>query len=447
MSLLFTVSPNGMLANSVRLQAHAQTFRGRNRSFATMKCTTTLMMYVAVAAGFVMLTTQVRGQQDNGMPQLQHRPSFPSGLITRSVDDVTRNPEAVTALDLSRQRLTELPREVLQCVNLQTLVVAFNELRDLPSELSNLRQLRSITLTNNQLEQIPKVLLSMPWLEVLVLRGNTIRFIPALAPLKSLTTLDVRNNPVDSLASDALAGLSGLRVLDLSGTKVRTLPASIGDCVLLSDLLVSNARLTSLPKQIGQLQALQRLDVSNNALSSIPESVLECGNLLALNISNNALTTLPARLRRLRTLEMLKASGNSLSSLPDTLYGMQLKRLEIDSNRLTTLPEAIGDLVMLDVLSARFNKLSSVPTSIGRCQNLSILELGGNAIRSLPVAELAQIPGLSRISIADKASPYSLIPDVLPTAPEQPTLGTSPAQKSSPSKKPATTTPSKKKKP
>lgn len=403
-----------------------------------------LWLVALTCATFILSIGHLRAQHD-GMPQVTARPAIPSGLMTRSVDEIRRNPESVTVLDLSRQRLTELPSEVLQCVNLQTLVLASNDLRALPAELSSLRQLRSINLSGNKFESFPSVLLSMPWVEVVILRNNTIANVPALGAMSSLATLDLRGNPLDSIADNAFAGLVGLRVLDLSSSNLRKLPESIGECVLLSDVNVSRARLTTLPKAIENLVALQRIDAGYNQLTALPDAILGCGNVLSINVSNNKITQLPARLYRLRTLETLKANANRISALPDTLFGMQLRRLELDSNQLTTLPETIGDLTMLDVLSVRFNKLSSVPASIGRCQNLSILDIGGNAIRSLPVAELAQIPGLTRITIADNASPYSSTPDEIPSK-AMPV----PRDSSSPSvnaKKPAPTQPQKRKKP
>jgi hypothetical protein len=52
-------------------------------------------------------------------PPTPARQSVKSGIITRTLDDATKNPTAVTRLDLSRQRLKELPEAVLTLENLE----------------------------------------------------------------------------------------------------------------------------------------------------------------------------------------------------------------------------------------------------------------------------------------------------------------------------------------
>jgi hypothetical protein len=81
-------------------------------------------------------------------------------------------------LDLSNNRLNELPAELGQLTNLETLDLAYNRLTALPAELGQLTNLKMLNLRSNDLTALPAELGRLTNLETLDPRAN-----PLEAPL------------------------------------------------------------------------------------------------------------------------------------------------------------------------------------------------------------------------------------------------------------------------
>lgn len=64
----------------------------------------------------------------------------------------------ITYCDLSDNELTELPKEICNLINLETLNLSHNKLTELPKEIGNLINIYSLTLSNNKLTYLPKEL-------------------------------------------------------------------------------------------------------------------------------------------------------------------------------------------------------------------------------------------------------------------------------------------------
>lgn len=143
----------------------------------------------------------------------------PSDLVW--FDDIEEASKAVMegdivfALDLSRNRLHELPEELLQFQDLQFLLLNRNKLESLPSWLSQLTQLKAIVLDHNRFYDFPEVLLGMPNLEQLSIGENYLRGIPLdIDHIANLQYLSLWGNVLASFPA-SLGDLQNLKVLDL----------------------------------------------------------------------------------------------------------------------------------------------------------------------------------------------------------------------------------------
>ena len=196
---------------------------------------------------------------------------------------------------------------------------------------------------------------------------------------------------------------SGVPALDLSRLGLTALPDALARLTHLTELNVSGNRLTDLPGWLGELTALTELRASGNRLTAPPEPVARLTGLTRLVLSGNALTALPDWIAGLAALRDLALIGNQLEALPDALGDLaSLTHLDVSYNRLTALPETVGRLSSLLYLSASRNLLEELPETLGALAGLRTLQLGGNRLARLPES-LGRLGALTRLDLTDNA--------------------------------------------
>ena len=99
----------------------------------------------------------------------------------------------VTRLNLSENRLTELPKGLEKLTKLRALHLGDNKLTDV-KDLAKLTQLTSLSLNANKLTSV-KGLENLTQLEYLELQKNQLNDVKGLEKLTQLEYLDLENNP------------------------------------------------------------------------------------------------------------------------------------------------------------------------------------------------------------------------------------------------------------
>ncbi len=279
--------------------------------------------------------------------------------------------QGITELDLSRTRLTTLPRKLCEILpHLQKLDVSGNRLTALPSEIGQLSSLQLLYVSGNQLPTLPAEIGRLSSLKQLDVSFNRLTALPTeIGQLSSLQRLNVSRNGLTALPSE-IGRLSSLQGLDVSGNQLPTLPAEIGRLSSLQGLDVSDNRLTALPTEIGQLSSLQQLNVSHNRLTALPSEIGRLSSLQWLNVSSNQLPTLPSEIGRLSSLQGLYVSHNGLTALPTEIGQLSsLQRLNVSHNRLTALPNSLANLYATYTCYAENNLFSPETITIIAFQN------------------------------------------------------------------------------
>ncbi|VDK47443.1 unnamed protein product [Cylicostephanus goldi] len=174
------------------------------------------------------------------------------------------------------------------------LNLAGRKMKEYPHELSNkydLSDLISLDLSGNRLSDIPTCVCEWRSLESLRLRDNALRSVPRnILFLRSLTVLDLRYVAFN-YGTDMYCNAT-----DLSNNKIVQLPLSLFELPLEIVLLTGN-RLDSIPREIRQLSStLAELDVSCNSLKTIPSDMALLKMLRVLNLRQNLLECFPSGL-------------------------------------------------------------------------------------------------------------------------------------------------------
>ena len=190
--------------------------------------------------------------------------------------------------------------------------------------------------------------------------------------LNELIILEIADNMITEFESDIFIGLTHLRVLDLHGNRLTTIPSSIFQ-----------------PSQFvnGPANILGVLDISNNSLVELlPETfTMYSTNLNILILDKNNITTLyPNTFKNVLNLAMLYLDDNQLTAIAPNTFPNGLQRLHLSGNQLS---EINLDILQIEQFGPPENELQELTVS-------------KNGITSLPHDVFCYTPNLQRLSIA-----------------------------------------------
>jgi Leucine-rich repeat (LRR) protein len=131
-------------------------------------------------------------------------------------------------LQISGTLLAELPSEIRQLIQLETLKLDENRLEHLPPEIGRLENLKYLRLSVNALDELPPEFERLSALSSLALDHNRFVSLPlAVCRLTQLRTLDLTTNRLRSLRPE-IGQLAGLEELDLSAISSPAFPPKSG---------------------------------------------------------------------------------------------------------------------------------------------------------------------------------------------------------------------------
>ncbi|CAM8891938.1 unnamed protein product [Rhodiola kirilowii] len=212
--------------------------------------------------------------------------------------------------------------------------------------LRNLKHLSVVDISfNNFSGPIPYgVFASLENLTSLTMRSCKFNgvFPHRMLQLPTLRDLDISlNEDLEANPSTITFKNSSLETLALSGLRIlKTIPESIGEAKMLSNLDLGNCNLSGqIPESISQLEHLISLDLSYNNLDGHIPSLSRSRNLTYLWMNDNQLngSILATDWKKLSRMERLILSSNSLSgSIPICLFETpSLKLLNLGENHFT----------------------------------------------------------------------------------------------------------------
>ena len=173
-----------------------------------------------------------------------------------------------------------------------------------------------------------------------------------------------------------------LKKIDLSSSKINTIPLQIKNYSSLTELKLENNRITHLPKHLFEISHLRVLNLSNNTINAIPpQFVAFWTSLEELYISKNLLTSLPTSLSQCSTLKIIDARKNSITTIPPEIGDIiSLRELKLSQNQITTIPPQLCRLKKLRKLYLDFNEITTLPEKLSSLSKMKIMKFKGNKL-------------------------------------------------------------------
>jgi Leucine-rich repeat (LRR) protein len=311
---------------------------------------------------------------------------------------------ALTALDISENRVKVLPGSLIACSQLIKLRASKNEIDQL-DDMSLYQSLLSIDISHNSIKSLPTSLFSLPVIQNIDAGFNKLKGVPKqISCCSTMAHLILCKNTLTSLP-DTWHQCVNLVHLDIADNKIKRLPYSLGFAPLLKQFLYNNNPLESPPLEVLQagssevtlrylyrmqtaLQTLS-LDASGFGFVSVHSDIFILSQLLELNLANNELAHLPSEISLMTELKLLILSSNAFNVVPPVLTTLEdLTELDLSGNFLVKLPAQLGFLRKLRTLNVEGNPLKEPPLEVARRGMQAIIKFL-KALGALPLTSAA----------------------------------------------------------
>lgn len=147
--------------------------------------------------------------------------------VFTNLDQALLSPEKVKILILKKEKLTTFPDSALRAMsNLKELDLSRNRIKELPQDLSYLSKLKVLNLSSNRLTQLSAGIGQLTDLENLDCSSNDLSALPsALFDLNKIRELILYANSLESI-SERVGEFKQLEVLDVRGNQLKFLSKS-----------------------------------------------------------------------------------------------------------------------------------------------------------------------------------------------------------------------------
>ncbi|KAK5980632.1 Insulin growth factor-binding protein complex acid labile subunit [Trichostrongylus colubriformis] len=263
-----------------------------------------------------------------------------SNRIEQLRDDVFAALHELSTLGLANNSIDVLEPAVFADLAIGEIDLSHNRLTEVPIAIARLFKLKKIDLSHNKIKKLPQFIFNK---------------------ISHLHNIDISHNELSSVSPYVFSDCAHLNSLNLSHNHISQLfHDSLTKCPLLKRIDLSNNRLVSLADALPQASAVRRLDVSRNRLELLQWSELP-PRLEHLTADSNIITLLGAaskskvravslrgnRIEQLSAdqipdaVEMLDLSANRIQHIAPGTFASKttLRSLDLSDNHLTELSE------------------------------------------------------------------------------------------------------------
>lgn len=302
-------------------------------------------------------------------------------------------------------------------------------LTSLPEELFGaMPQLRSLNLSDLKITSLPSSLFNLKDIRWLILRGcSCLKEVSGtLKNLEHLLHLDLsKASSFESFKDANFHSNKELRILDVSKTKIKTLPL-LKELKKLTHLLLSDCADLDRLRSIAPLTSLQILDISGaKKFKEFHDLSLEVVNKLStINLSDTSLELLPCHVSHprklllqrclklkqlecmasLESLEVLDLSGsNQMSKIDDGFFdsSTSLQELKLSETKVTKLPSLSKLYNLRQLLLSRCESLQELP-ELNALVNLEELDASNcTALKVIPDQSFEHMSRLQKLNLSN----------------------------------------------
>ncbi|PZC72498.1 leucine-rich repeat-containing protein 10 isoform X2 [Helicoverpa armigera] len=267
-------------------------------------------------------------------------------------------------LSLNAFEIIEIPDLLYTCSDVEHLYLHRNKITVVPVEITQLVNLTTLTLDYNNITQLP----------------------PEIGHLKNLVNLNISYNPLKVLIPE-IGELENLEAFWCNRIGLREIPKEIGKLEKLDTFGARGNEIIALPEEITKLSKLRWLTLENNLIERLPRSMDKMEALVHCNLRNNKVKEFPLSILKCPDLMFLQLNNNQISYLPsefDTCYLSVLEMIDLRLNPICELAHPEHPLVRyaeeLPATDSTLVDLSSQPSSSSR-HGAQALAINATALR------------------------------------------------------------------
>ena len=166
----------------------------------------------------------------------------------------------------------------------------------------------------------------------------------ALKQPEKIYELSLRNSRT-SVLSPEIGQLINLRVLDISGSRIKKIPSEIEQCIYLKSIIANASHLSEIPSSIGNLKKLRDVNFAYCKIKKLPEEFGKLESLWSLSLGSNQLSSLPESISNLKNVQMFSIDKNNFDEFPTAVLGLVcVGNLWMHGNNFKTIPKEIANL-------------------------------------------------------------------------------------------------------
>jgi Leucine-rich repeat (LRR) protein len=357
---------------------------------------------------------------------------------------------SISEIDLSSNRLSKFPVELLEFTSLTTLNLAYNNIKIFEGvEYTDFYRpyLRNINLQSNYLTEIPEHLYHIPNLEVLNLNENDISDAIYIKGFISMKELIIPNQFItDVFFMDFMYDgygntktlnefLPSMLEIDLSNNKIETFQVEKGIFnESITTINLQKNRLKAVPSEIDKFEELKKLDLSRNKIEAVETQTFRDFRGLFVNLSHNKIKEVihSNTFEKINLFEIMKdpysnhdeiifekmdLSHNLLTEIPPVLVKKNnVKELDLSNNKIQNLEIQLTEYDHnLEILDLSNNPIQKWSQDILHLTFLRELNLSNTSIAEIPIKDLQRMEFLETLILKNTKIPtlYSLLYEVL----------------------------------